>query len=138
MKVLFVCRGNVGRSQVATEFYNRMHPGGEGASAGIVVEHPGQKIGERPAAQGAIASMKEIGIDISKNTTTLLTAKMLDNYDKVIVMAEPENIPDYLRTSPKFEYWDIEDMKNQDLEKSCALRDQIKQLIQEHLSNYQV
>jgi protein-tyrosine-phosphatase len=132
-KVLFVCRGNIGRSQVAEELYNQMHPG-HGASAGTIVEPPNQRLSDRPGAVNAIIVMKEKGIDMSSNTSTQLTEEMLNDFDRVIVMSEPENIPDWLRNNPKFEYWEVEDMKDQDLTKSRELRDQIEKLIKERLS----
>ncbi|MBA3678956.1 hypothetical protein H0W80_02045 [Candidatus Saccharibacteria bacterium] len=132
MKILFICRGNVGRSQVATELYNQKHPN-QASSAGTIVDVPGQKLSERSGATNAIIVMKELSIDMSDNITTQLTQNMLDNYDKVVVMAEPENIPEYLSKSSKFEYWDVLDMRGQDLSITRKLRDQIKELIVQRL-----
>ena len=83
MKVLFVCRANIGRSQTAAGLYNMIHPS-QATSAGTKVEPIGQKLSDRPGAANAIIAMKEIGLDMSGNTTTQVTEKMLDNYDKVI------------------------------------------------------
>ncbi len=132
MKVLFVCRANIGRSQTAAGLYNMIHPA-QATSAGTKVEPIGQKLSDRPGAANAIIAMKEKGLDMSGNTTTQVTEKMLDNYDKVVVMAEPTNIPSWLEASPKFEYWDVADMKGQDLNTTRKLGDQIQKLIQERL-----
>lgn len=124
----------MGRSQAAAELYNRVHPG-DADSAGTIKDIPGQKLSERPGATNAIIVMKEKGIDMSQNTTTQLTEAMLNDYDKVIVMAEPENIPNWLRESPKFEYWEVLDMKGQDIQTTRELRDKIEKMIQERLES---
>lgn len=128
-----MCRGNIGRSQVAEELYNQIHPS-NGASAGTIVEPPNQRLSDRPGAANAIIVMKEKGVDMSSNTSTQLTESMLDDYDKVVVMAEPHNTPDWLKNSPKFEFWDVVDMKDQDVPTTRKLRDQIEGLIKERLS----
>src|SRR5689334_3157555 len=115
MKVLFVCRANVGRSQMAEGLYNKRIPGGSD-SAGTIVENEIEKLKDRFSAINAVKVMQEIGVDMGDNTRTQVTAEMLDNYDKIIVMAEPENIPDYIKNHPNFEYWEIEDAKDKSLD----------------------
>ncbi len=128
MRVLFVCRGNIGRSQMAMEFYNKLH--GSGAeSAGTVVEPNQQRLGDRPGARVAIEAMKELGIDMSENLSHQLNESDLNNYDRVIVMAEPETIPQWLRRSMKAKKWDVEDPKGHEIERVRELRDQIAKLV---------
>ena len=128
MKVLFVCRGNIGRSQMAMEFYNKLH--GSGAeSEGTIVEPDKQRLGDRPGARVVIEAMKELGIDMSDNISSQLAESTLKNYDKVIVMAEPETIPQWLRENPKTTIWNIEDPKGHEIEKVRVLRDQIANLV---------
>lgn len=50
---------------------------------------------------------------------------MINNYDKIIVMAEPETWPDYLKNNRRVEYWQIEDPKGTDLETHRKVRDKI-------------
>jgi protein-tyrosine-phosphatase len=110
MHILFVCRANVGRSQAAATFYNQLVPG-HGASAGTIVDIEGQKIGERPGAANMITVMREHGLDISDNIRTQVTEELLKHYDRVIVMAEPETIPGWLKAHKKTEIWAIKDAK---------------------------
>ncbi len=121
MKILFVCRANSGRSQIAMELYNRIFPG-EAESAGTQVDTPGQMIMYRKTAASAISSMKEIGIDMSENRRRQLQPEELNNYDHVIVLAETKSIPAYLNTWPGAEMWHIEDTKNIGLDKAIEVR----------------
>jgi protein-tyrosine-phosphatase len=50
MKVLFVCSGNIGRSQVAMEYFKRF-TGNDASSAGTRVSIENEKIGDREDAQ---------------------------------------------------------------------------------------
>jgi protein-tyrosine-phosphatase len=128
MRVLFVCRANVGRSQAAAEFYNQLMPG-YGASAGTIVSSPGQKLSQRNGAVNIIKVMNEHGSDMSSNQRTQVTEPMLNEFDKVVVMAEPETIPDWLANHPKVELWTVKDAKNQDLETTRIIALEIKKLV---------
>jgi len=77
-KLLFVCSGNSIRSQMAEGFARQLSNGQhEIKSAGI---HP---IGIHPAA---VASMKEVGIDIADNDCTLLSKSLLNWADCIVTL----------------------------------------------------
>lgn len=124
MKVLFVCRGNVGRSQAASGLYNNLHPG-ESDSAGTRPTNPELTVGEISKSKNIVVVMDELGIDISKNTRQLVTPKLVEQYDKVINMAEPDTVPDFLINNSKVEVWDIEDPAYMDIDDTRKIRDQI-------------
>lgn len=130
MKILFICRSNVGRSQVAEEFYRKLNLG-ETASAGTIVDIPGQVLRDRDGSGNMISAMSEVGIDISGNLRTQVTPEMLDEYEKIVVMAEPEIVPDYLKENSKVETWEIEDTKVMSLNKAREIRDEIKRRVNE-------
>ena len=73
--------------------------------------------------------MKELGIDMSENTRTQLTREMINDFDKVIVLAEPESIPDYLKLSPKAEIWAVEDAKGKTVDEARKVRDEINRRV---------
>jgi len=101
MKILFVCRGNVGRSTMAAALFTK-YSGIKAFSAGTkVLENENQKIKEIPLAEPVIRFMKKEGINVAENTRTQLTLEMIPEFDKIIVMAEPETIPEYLSKSDK-------------------------------------
>ena len=136
MKVLFVCRGNSGRSQIAMEYFRRLSKG-EADSAGTIVDQPGQILANRPAAATAVQAMLEQGIDMSNNQRTQLAPGMLNNYDKVVVMAEPQTIPAWLSSNPKYEYWEVTDIKGQPIEIARKLRDEIRAKVENLLGFHQ-
>lgn len=60
---------------------------------------------------------------------TQLHPEMLEGMDQIIVMAEPETIPEWLSTHPKMVYWEVEDPKGKTLERTREIRDQIRGLV---------
>src|SRR5436190_12817336 len=97
MKVLFVCKANTGSSQIAAGLYNKLSKSGHADSAGTVADNAGETLSERaqyrPAARHVIDVMAAEGVDISTNTRDQLTREMESQYDKIVVMAESETIP---------------------------------------------
>ena len=134
MKVLFVCKFNVGRSQTAMEFYNQLRPGGAD-SAGTLVDEPGQKLKERFRADAIITAMKELGIDMTENVRKQIVPEALDRYDQIIVMAEPETVPEWLEKSDKAVFWKIQDARDVPLEGTRKIRDEIKAKVEKFVEN---
>lgn len=130
MKVLFVCSGNIGRSQMAMEYFKRLGDR-ETASAGTRVTVEDEKIGGREDAQNVLEAMREDGIEMSDNRRTTLTPEMLNDFDKVIVMAEPDRTPEWLSNSPKFEYWEMPNVNGMPIERLRKVRDDIKSKVRD-------
>ena len=115
MNILFVCKANVGRSQMAKGFFNKYSKYSHAESAGTYVhENDGKTIGEHEKARFVWEVMDEEGIDVRKYVRRQLTPKMMNDYDKVYVMTESGFCPDYLLDSPKSIFLDIEDAKGTD------------------------
>jgi protein-tyrosine-phosphatase len=132
MKVLFVCTGNIGRSQIAEAVFKKYskHPV---FSAGTKVhEYEGQKLKDYPATN-VIYSLKEEGFDISENRRNQVTPEMIKSFDKIILMAEPENTPDFLKNNKKVIYWEIKDLKGASLKEHKKGLLQIKELIKDFI-----
>lgn len=135
MKILFACRGNVARSQIAAALFTK-YSGRPASSAGInVFENENQKLNEIPLAEPVIRFMKHEGVDISNNIRKQLTPEMLENFDEIIVMSEPETIPDYLSNNKKVKFWDISDPKGMDdagyIQMINQIKDEVKKAIDE-------
>ena len=95
-------------------------------SAGTV---PGKQI--NPVV---VEALKEIGIDIGRRKPRLLTYEMIEEADRIITMGcEADFCP--TNFLPKVEDWELEDPKDEPIEKVREIRDNIerrvKALIQE-------
>ena len=134
MKLLFVCRANIGRSQAAMAFYNLKHPG-LASSAVTVVDVSGEQLQCRIGAANIVTVMKEYGVDMSEYQRQQINIQILNDYDKIVLMAEPETIPDWLRNCDKVITWNVPDPKGQTLERTRAITADIKQKVDNLNSN---
>ena len=122
--VLFVCVENAGRSQIAEAFFRKYAPRGYMTVSG----------GTRPAGEinpTVVQAMKEIGIDISKQKSKVLTDDMIIKADIRVNMGcmEKEACPT-LFIHDLLE-WGIEDPKGKSLEKVREIRDDIEQRVRQ-------
>jgi protein-tyrosine-phosphatase len=110
MRVLFVCVGNAGRSQMAQALYERR--GGEARSAG-----------SRPASElheAVVEALEEVGIDVSSRTPKALAQEDVEWADLVVTMGCSDACP----VLPGKEYvdWNLPDPVGLCLEEVRELR----------------
>ncbi len=126
MKILFICEGNMMRSQMAEAFYNEMTDTNDAISAGTAAEEKPQ-----PSPR-AIQAMKEVGIAIEGNASTQLTDEMVEHADKIILF--PTNYtPSHLPKLDKVEEWDVIDPgyhTDQGMPLVYEVRDEIKRRVE--------
>ncbi len=129
-KVIFVCIHNSGRSQMAEAFAKRL---GKGK---ILAESAGTAPGGEMNAQ-AVASMAELGYDMTDHHPKLLTPEMIDSADKIITMGCGVNLDDVDHGAPvcpavftESEDWGLDDPKGQPIEKVRLIRDEISERVQ--------
>lgn len=137
MKVLFICKGNVGRSQIAEALFRKMTDNKfEASSAGTKLSGPEQPIGElMPQIQEVLDVMKEENLDVSMAIRNQLNEKMVNDSDKIIAIIEDEEaLPDYLLNSSKLVRWNVPDPKGKDIEFTRNVKNQIKILIEDLIS----
>ena len=120
-KVLFVCVGNSGRSQMAEAFFN--HLAGGKAQAFSAGTNPASSVDPT-----VIGLMKEVGIDISDKQPKKLMLEMLDGADRVVTMGcgVEQSCP---ATFTETEDWGLEDPKGKPVEKVREIRDEIRKRV---------
>jgi protein-tyrosine-phosphatase len=133
MKVLFVCRGNVGRSQMAEAFFNSKTSNHKAVSAGTHslnldgrVSYAGDRI--EYIAPNISRCMKDKGIDISNKISKQLCKYTSDSADLIVWITDRDSVPDYLKYR-EIIYWDVKDAVGTSYEKHCLVRDKIKILV---------
>ena len=98
MKVLFICRGNAGRSQTAEAFFKHYTKKHKASSAGINV-YVEKTAGMPPRKEIADLLKKNYGIDISKNKRKQVTQKRLEDADRIVVLLSKNEYESYV---PKY------------------------------------
>jgi arsenate reductase len=120
-RVMFVCKKNSARSQMAEGFAKHLGQGTlDVTSSGLEASQV------RPEA---IATMKDIGIDISNQTSKALSEFNPEDFDVVISLCGcGVNLPAEWLTRPVFEDWQLDDPAEQP-EIFPRVRDEIKERI---------
>lgn len=110
-KILFICKGNWFRSQMAAAIYNKLTATNDADSAGTYVgaadEPEGQRISDLFSTPQFFEVMEEHGINIRDHRTRQLLPSMMSEYGTIVSMAEEPYIPDFLKNSDKTIVWDI-------------------------------
>ena len=121
-KIMFVCRRNSCRSQMAEGFAKKLGEGKvEVTSSGLEASrvHP-----------TAIEVMSEVGIDLNDQTSDALGDFNAQDYDAVISMCGcGVNLPPEWVTQEVFEDWELDDPDGQPIETFYRVRDEIKERV---------
>ncbi len=118
-RVMFVCKKNSRRSQMAEGFAKTLGAGkievkSSGLSASFV----------DPLT---VEAMKEVGIDIGEQTSKVLTDFNPEDFDAVISLCGcGVNLPPEWVTREVFEDWQLDDPEGEGLETYRRIRDEIK------------
>jgi len=121
-KFLFVCVENAGRSQIAEAFAKHYGKGKiEAVSAGTMPSTETNPV--------VVQAMQEKGIDISKNKPKLVTSKMVEEADMIIVMGCSAEGFCPAPLLNKVINWELDDPKGKPIEKVQAIRDEIERRV---------
>jgi arsenate reductase len=116
MKVLFVCIGNAGRSQMSEAFFTRAAQD----------RHEARSAGTQPAAAvhpEVVEAMAELGIDLSARVPHRLERADAEWADLVVTMGCGDACPVIL--GKRYIDWDLEDPKGKGIERVREIRDEI-------------
>jgi protein-tyrosine-phosphatase len=80
----------------------------------------------------AVQAMQEVGIDISNNVPKVLTPEAVQESDAVITMGCGDACPYY--PGKRYEDWVLDDPAGQGIESVRVIRDDIKQRVEQLLS----
>ncbi|HAZ47702.1 MAG TPA: arsenate reductase, glutathione/glutaredoxin type [Cyanobacteria bacterium UBA11369] len=122
-KVMFVCKRNSCRSQMAEGFARTL---GEGK---IAVTSSGLEASR--VHPTAIQVMSEIGIDITNQTSDALSDFKAEDYDAVISLCGcGVNLPEAWVMREVFQDWQLDDPDGQPIETFHRVRDEIKERVE--------
>jgi len=121
MTVLFLCRQNAGRSQMAQAFLERLAP-----------EHSPVSGGSSPAAAihpTVVEAMREVGIDLAGRKPRKVDAEMRAQADIVISMGcDDPAVCDY--PGRKVEDWAIPDPSGKPIDEVRRIRDLLRERVE--------
>ncbi len=126
MKILFVCKSNIGRSQMAEALFSHFNSEHIVSSAGtdVPVENENQLVSEIDTK--LVNAVDAEGIDVTKKVRNQLTLEMVTGSDRVVSLISIDELPDYLKNSNKLEIWDVSSAVGDGQEFYNNLRDIIK------------
>ena len=122
--VIFACVHNAGRSQMAAAFAAR-DPNVRAISAGT---EPGERVHPE-----VVEVMREVGIDLSAARPQKLTPELARQADLLVTMGCGDKCP-YV-PGLKIEDWPLEDPKGKPLAEVRAIRDEIRQRVEQLLDS---
>jgi glutathione/glutaredoxin type arsenate reductase len=122
-RVMFVCKKNSRRSQMAEGFARTL---GEGK---VSVSSSGLESSQVDPI--VVQVMSEIGIDISKQTSQALSSFNPEDYDAVISLCGcGVNLPTEWLLRDIFQDWQLDDPEGQTIETFRRVRDEIKERVE--------
>ncbi|MBW4683942.1 MAG: arsenate reductase, glutathione/glutaredoxin type [Komarekiella atlantica HA4396-MV6] len=121
-KVMFVCKKNSRRSQMAEGFARTLGAGKISvSSSGLESSHVDPK---------SVDIMSEIGIDISNQASKPLSDFNPEDYDAVISLCGcGVNLPEAWVLRDVFEDWQLDDPEGQSIETFRRVRDEVKERV---------
>ncbi|MET8091596.1 arsenate reductase ArsC [Micromonospora sp. NPDC005220] len=123
--VLFVCVHNAGRSQMAAGWLRHL--------AGDTVEV--RSAGSAPAETinpAAVQAMREVGIDITDQTPTLLEYATAQSSDVIVTMGCGDTCPVF--PGKRYEDWQLDDPAGKGVDAVRPIRDEIRGRVEKLLT----
>jgi protein-tyrosine-phosphatase len=123
--VLFLCVHNAGRSQMALGFFREL--AGDRAVAWSGGSEPGDEVNP-----SAVAAMREVGIDISREFPKPWTDEVARAADVVVTMGCGDACP--VSPGKRYEDWTLDDPAGKDVDAVRPVRDEIERRVRRLLA----
>lgn len=120
MNILFICNGNVARSQEAEAFFNSHTGSNHAASAGVNV-----KVG-KPLDPLVVEVMSEEGYSLDNSFRKYAEKELVDSADLIISFKPKDELPEVVLAHSNIRYWDVPDPQHQPIEFHRQVRDSVK------------
>lgn len=125
MKILFICDGNVARSQEAEIFLNTFAKGKHQAlSAGV-----NPTVG-KPIDPLVIEVMKEQGNDMDRSVRKPIDEAVARDANLIVSFKPTDELPDFVRKLNNIRYWNVADPRGQSLEFHRQTRDIVRSKVE--------
>ena len=128
MLILFVCSSNVGRSQIAESYFNRLSKTHKAISAGT------QYKGDQQISPTFKRLLEFEGVSTAGQKPKALDVGMVEKADRVIILCSRAECPVYLLKSGKADFWNIDDTAGKSEEYKARVAKQIKEKVQKLVS----
>jgi protein-tyrosine-phosphatase len=126
MKTLFICKHNLGRSQMAQAFYNRSTKTNDAISAGTMASVYAEKtMGEFSEETRTMKVLREINLDITNAPRQQLTPKLARDVSRIISFLPCSELPQWLQNDTRVRVWHIKNYPAPDIATLRRQRDEI-------------
>jgi len=122
LKVIFACVHNAGRSQMAAAFFNQLADPTKTQAVSAGTE-PGVRVHPE-----VLSVMQEVGIDLSSAKPQKLTQELADDAALLVTMGCGDKCP-YV-PGLRRDDWPLRDPKGLPIEEVRAIRDEVKERVQ--------
>ena len=143
MNILFLCRGNVFRSQLAEYFFKELTKKHNVQSAGIdfkkKYDMPLKELYQKYSQTRKI--VERYSLKLTNQRPKKITKEMIEKADKIIAILENEKcIPKYLKNNKKLIFWKVEDgidenKKIKPLQNHYKIVKAIRKLVKDFIKN---